>query len=378
MKRFFRIFAVALTVAVTAVIPASLSLDAAAVGVSAKACIVIDADTGEVVYGKSENERLPMASTTKIMSTLIALEYDLDEEFTVDPDAIKIEGSSMGLKEGYKVTLRKLCYGMMLPSGNDAANATAVRIAGDVDSFVEMMNEKAKDLGLKNTHFVTPSGLDDYTDDHYSTAYDMAVLMKAALKNKTFREIIATKTITIDFGGGNTNTIGNTNKLLSYCKGIIGGKTGFTDKAKRCLVSACERDGATLICVTLNAPDDWNDHTALYNQYFQEYQNVTLTPSVDSFKLPVVGAKAEYVNAGCESIRKKLFGGNTEGITECIVMKPFYYAPVKKGELMGEVRFIKNSEVIAVSPITANSDALENDEELGLLDKIELFFKNLF
>lgn len=378
MKRFLRIFAVALTVAVTSLTPASLSLDVSAVGVSAKACIVIDADTGEIVYGKNESERLPMASTTKIMSTLIALDYDLDEEFTVDPDAIVVEGSSMGLKEGYKVTLRKLCYGMMLPSGNDAANATAVRIAGDIDSFVEMMNQKAKELGLKNTHFVTPSGLDDYTDDHYSTAYDMAMLMKEALKNKTFREIISTKTITVDFGGGNSNTIGNSNKLLSYCKGIIGGKTGFTDKAKRCLVSACERDGATLVCVTLNAPDDWNDHTSLYNQYFQKYKSVTLTPSVDSFKLPVVGAKTEYVSAGCESVKRSVFGGSTDGISECIVMKPFYYAPVKKGELMGEVQFIKNSEIIAVSPITASRDALENDEELGLLDKIELFFKNLF
>lgn len=378
MKKFFSILAVALSLTSVAVMPNSFSVDVSAASVSAKACVVLDADSGEVVYEKNISERLPMASTTKIMSTLIALEGNLDEEFTVDPDAIKVEGSSMGLKEGYKVTLKKLCYGMMLPSGNDAANATAVRIAGDIDSFVDMMNQKAKELGLKNTHFVTPSGLDDYTDEHYSTAYDMAVLMKAALKNKTFREIIATKRITVDMGEGNSNTLVNTNKLLSYCQGIIGGKTGFTDKAKRCLVSACERNGATLICVTLNAPDDWNDHTVLYNQIFQRYQSITLKPSADSFTLPVVGSESEYVNAYCGSVKKSLLDGDADGISECTVIKPFYYAPVKKGDVMGEVRFIKNSEVIAQSPIIAGKDAPESKKELGLLDKIELFFKNLF
>lgn len=357
----------------------SFCINAGAVGVSAKSAIVIDADTGEIIYGKNESEKLPMASTTKIMSTLIVLEQgNLDEEFVVDADAIKVEGSSMGLKEGYKVTLKKLCYGMMLPSGNDAANAAAVRVSGSVDKFVDLMNERAEEIGLKNTHFVTPSGLDDYTDDHYSTAYDMAVLMKTALKNETFREIIGTKKTTVDFGNGKTNYLVNSNKLWSYCDGIIGGKTGFTDKAKRCLVSACERDDTTLICVTLNAPDDWNDQTTLYDQCFLKYKSVSLMPSADTFKLPVVGGSVSFVEAECKNVKKGVLGGDISSVSQNIVILPFYYAPVKDGDVLGEVRFQKNGEVIAVSPITAVSDVTKSNETLGFLDRIELFFKNLF
>lgn len=357
----------------------SFGINAGAVGVSAKAAIVIDADTGEILYGKSESEKLPMASTTKIMSTLLVLEQgDLDEEFVVDADAIKVEGSSMGLKEGYKVTLRKLCYGMMLPSGNDAANAAAVRVSGSVEKFVELMNERAAEIGLKNTHFVTPSGLDDYTDDHYSTAYDMAILMKTALKIDAFREIIGTKEMAVDFGDDNTNLLVNSNKLWSYCDGIIGGKTGFTDKAKRCLVSACERGDTTLICVTLNAPDDWNDQTTLYNQCFSKFESVYLEPSADTFKLPVVGGKESFIEAKCESVKKGVLAGDTSDISESIVILPFYYAPVKSGDIVGEVRFQKNGEIIAVSPITAVSEVAQSDKTLGFLDRIELFFRNLF
>ncbi len=377
MKFRYRVLSV--TVLLTFLCAFAFSINAGAVGVSAKAAIVIDADTGEIIYGKNESEKLPMASTTKIMSTLIVLEQgDLDEEFTVDADAIRVEGSSMGLKEGYKVTLRKLCYGMMLPSGNDAANAAAVRISGSVDKFVELMNERAEEIGLKNTHFVTPSGLDDYTDDHYSTAYDMAVLMKTALKIDAFREIIGTKKMKVDFGNGNTNFLVNSNKLWSYCDGIIGGKTGFTDKAKRCLVSACERDDTTLICVTLNAPDDWNDQTTLYNQCFSKFKTVCLEPSADTFKLPVVGGNRSFIEAKCESVKKGVLAGDTSDVSESIVIMPFYYAPVKSGDVVGEVRFQKNGEIIAVSPITAVSSVTQSDEKLGFLDRVELFFKNLF
>lgn len=377
MKLRYRILSVLMLL--TCFCSLSLSINAFAADISARAAIVIDADTGEIIYGKNESEKLPMASTTKIMSTLIVLEQgDLDEEFAVDADSIKVEGSSMGLKEGYKVTLKKLCYGMMLPSGNDAANAAAVRISGSVEKFVKLMNERAEELGLKNTHFVTPSGLDDYTDDHYSTAYDMAILMKTALKNETFREIIGTKKMTVDFGNDNTNYLVNSNKLWSYCDGIIGGKTGFTDKAKRCLVSACERDDTTLICVTLNAPDDWNDQTSLYNRCFSKYKPVRLEPSADTFKLPVVGGNVSFIEAECKSVKKGVLAGDTSDVSESIVIMPFYYAPVKSGDVVGEVRFKKNGEIIAVSPITAVSEVTQSDETLDFLDRIELFFRNLF
>ena len=169
--------------------------------IRAKSAIVIDADSGEVLFGRNEKQKLPMASTTKIMTALISLEQEsVDDEFTVDSEAIKVEGSSMGLKTGDKVTLRKLCVGMLLPSGNDAANAAAVHIAGSVDKFVNLMNDKASVLGLKDTHFVTPSGLDDYTDEHYSTAYDMAKLAAEALENDDFATICRESAITIDLG----------------------------------------------------------------------------------------------------------------------------------------------------------------------------------
>lgn len=244
--------------------------------IAARAAVVIEYETGQVIFEKNCEMKLPMASTTKIMTTLLTLESgNIDDWFTVDSEAIKVEGSSMGLSEGKIVTKRILAYGMMLPSGNDAANAAAVAVAGSIDGFVELMNEKAENFGLDSTHFVTPSGLDDYTDEHYSTALDMANLTRLALSNETFREICKTSSICLQFGDGESFWLSNSNKLLSSCDGVIGVKTGFTDKAGRCLVSACERNGMTLICVTLSDPNDWYDHANLYDYCFSLVGAVT-------------------------------------------------------------------------------------------------------
>lgn len=250
--------------------------------IAARAAVVVEYETGKVLYEKNADLQLPMASTTKIMTTLLTLESDnIDDWFTVDSEAIKVEGSSMGLSEGEVITKRILAYGMMLPSGNDAANAAAVAVSGSIEGFVRLMNEKAENFGLTNTHFVTPSGLDDYTDEHYSTALDMANLTRLALSNETFREICGTKSICLEFGDGESFWLSNSNKLLSSCEGVIGVKTGFTDKAGRCLASACERDGVTLICVTLSDPNDWYDHTNLYDYCFSLAGAVNLTPIAD-------------------------------------------------------------------------------------------------
>ena len=169
----------------------TLVAKATGINISAKAAILMDARTGKILYEKNSGQIMQMASTTKIMTTLLSIESgNLDESFVVDSNAIKVEGSSMGLVEGDVVTKRALCYGMMLPSGNDAANATAVKIAGSIENFAVLMNNRAKEIGMNNTSFVTPSGLDDYTDYHYSTAYDMALLTKEALKNPIFKEIV--------------------------------------------------------------------------------------------------------------------------------------------------------------------------------------------
>ena len=240
----------------------------AQVNVSAHSAVLIDAGNGEILFGKNENEQRSMASTTKIMTSLLAIEHGKpDDIVTITDEMVRVEGTSMGLKAGDKVTIEGLVYGMLLSSGNDAANAVAIAIAGDAESFAELMNKRAKEIGANNTNFVTPSGLDD--EQHYSTAYDMALIAMEAMKNETFASIACQKTAKVKFGNPPVeHTLSNHNRLLSMYEGTIGIKTGFTKKSGRCLVSCAQRNGIRLIAVTLNAPDDWNDHMAMYDYGF--------------------------------------------------------------------------------------------------------------
>ena len=326
--------------------------------ISAKGAVVISAQTGEVVFGKNENMKLPMASTTKIMSALIVLENgNLDESFTVDAQAIKVEGSSMGLREGDVVTLRDLCYGMLLPSGNDAANAAAVRVAGSVDKFVGMMNERAEQMGLESTHFVTPSGLDDNTDEHYSTALDMAKLAREAMKNEDFREICSCTNAKLHFGNPPFDRwLTNSNKLLKMCDGCIGIKTGFTDKAKRCLVSACQRDGCELICVTLNAPDDWNDHSKLYDCCFNYFSSQKLDIDNSKLKVNVAGGENDQVSCVTKTASAVLLNGRADKVTAKIHIPRFVYAPVKQGDVVGRAEYYYDGILVAQEDIVAGAD----------------------
>ncbi|MBP5605991.1 MAG: D-alanyl-D-alanine carboxypeptidase, partial [Ruminiclostridium sp.] len=262
--------------------------------ISAGCAVVINADTLGVLYGKNESVRHAMASTTKIMTALLTLESgDPDTEFTADSMAIRVEGTSMGLREGDIVTRRALCYGMLLPSGNDAANAAAVNIAGSLDAFAGLMNERAKRIGMNDTHFVNPSGLD--ADGHYTTAYDMALLAAEAMKNEDFRAICSLRSAKTDFGNPpSPRTLYNSNRLLSMYDGCIGIKTGFTENAGRCLVSAAERDGCTLIAVTLGAPDDWNDHRKMLDLGFGMISPTDVR--LNSFSAELVGGYQENVS----------------------------------------------------------------------------------
>ena len=233
---------------------------AEAVEVSATACVLMDADTGLVLYRKNEDQRMLIASVTKLMTALVVLEQgEVDETVTVTA-AHMAEGSSMYLHVGEKLTLEELLYGLLLCSGNDAALALT-ECAGGVEPFVALMNEKATALGMKNTHFANPNGLDD--EEHYSTAYDMALLACAAANEPTLRRIASTRTAGI---GGRTLT--NHNKLLSRMDGCIGLKTGYTKAAGRTLVSCAEREGHRLVAVTLRDGNDWNDHEMLYDRGF--------------------------------------------------------------------------------------------------------------
>lgn len=338
--------------------------------VSAKAAVIYNAQTGEVIFEKNAHQRLPMASTTKIMSSMLALEQDrLDDEFVVDSEAIKAEGSSMGLLEGDVVTLRALVCGMLLPSGNDAANATAVRVAGNIDAFVEMMNERAQFLGLNDTHFVTPSGLDDYTDEHFSTAYDMARLAACAMENEDFRAICSQQRMQVRYGDPPYDRwLTNTNKLLKN-EGVIGIKTGFTDKARRCLVSACERDGCMLICVTLNAPDDWNDHMKLYDYGFGRLSQKQLKLKRETVEIKAVGGTSENVICTIPSASAFLTNAAEKRVSAVIYVPQFVYAPVENGEVIGRVVFTLDGKEICEAALTADEGIYALEHEKGVIEK---------
>ena len=320
--------------------------------VSAKAAVVYNGATGEVIYEKSADERLPMASTTKIMSALIVLEQNgLDDRFIVDSEAVKTEGSSMGLQEGDEVSLRDLACGMLLPSGNDAANAAAVRVSGSVEKFVALMNERAKLMGLADTHFVTPSGLDDYTDEHYSTAMDMAMLASQAMQNTNFREICGLKKVQLSFGHPPFERwLINTNKLLDR-EGITGIKTGFTDKARRCLVSSCMREGCELICVTLNDPDDWNDHMKLYGYAFSKVQPRRISPPES--KVRIDSADGGELVCDVPDLIMSMTEKAAQRVTEKVYIPQFVYAPVEKDEAVGKVVYELDGREIAERTIKA-------------------------
>lgn len=348
---------------------------------SAKSAILIEASTGKILYAKNEHERRPMASTTKIMTALITLEsQDLDEKFRVNNNAIKVEGSTMGLQENDIVTKRTLVYGMLLPSGNDAANAGAVSVAGSIKNFVKMMNERAKMLGLKDTSFETPSGLDG--KNHYSTAYDMAMLGRAAISNPDFLKVCSTKVAKLEYGNPPyTRYITGHNRLLKEYKGAIGIKTGFTKKAGRCLVSAATRKGVTLIAVTLYDHSDWSDHKAMLDYGFKQVKTRKFTPDVSDIKIHVVGSKTKEMNVIPGDYPRVCLGiDDKKKLVRKVYTKDFLYAPVKSGDVIGYARYYLDGISVAEIPLLASNDAYEHITEIKVKfsDKLSMFFKNIW
>ena len=234
----------------------------AAPDLSARSAILIDGSSGETLFEKDADRRSLIASTTKIMTGLLVAEQcDPDAPVTVPAEAAGVEGSSLYLKEGETLTVRDLLYGLMLRSGNDAAVALAIHLDGSVAQFVRRMNARAYEIGLTDTHYANPHGLD--SEENYSTARDLAKLSAEAMKNPAFRQVVSTET----YSFGDRRAV-NHNKLLRRYDGAVGVKTGFTKAAGRILVSAAERDGVRLIAVTIHAPDDWNDHEKLLDYGF--------------------------------------------------------------------------------------------------------------
>lgn len=315
-------------------------------GVSAKSALLMELEDRRVLFEKSPDLRLGEASTTKIMTALVASELlPLSDVVAVPPEAVGVEGSSVYLKEGELLSVRELLLALLLESANDAAVALAVASAGSVCAFAERMNEKARELGLKDTHFTNPHGL--YDEAHYTTARELAIITAEALKKSELREIFATRRATIPSGVGASLPEGegvrylyNHNKMLSLYEGAIGVKTGYTRATGRCLVSAAERDGMTLICVTLSAPDDWNDHVSLLDFGFSAYGRVTLYGAGElCFPYAVSGGREQYVTAvNSEPLTLTLPKDSDYSPTLSFEFpQRFELAPIEEGALLGQV-----------------------------------------
>lgn len=353
----------AVTAAVIACIMPALRVSADVPEVSAKAFVLMDAQSGQVVCGDHAEEKRPMASTTKIMTVLLTLESgDLDTPFTADSEAIHTEGSSMGLQEGDTVTKRALCAGMLLPSGNDAANAAAVAVAGEQAAFLDMMNRRAAELGMTHTCFASPSGLD--AEGHGASAHDMALLAREALRNADFAEICGKQQMRVCFGNPPyLRTLTNTNKLLAMDDTVIGVKTGFTDAAGRCLVSAAERDGRRLICVTLSDRNDWADHEALYDYGFASALPYQM-PLPELPSVPVEGGAAESVQMYLkEPPVLTAWRGVPPEYQMTVLHPPFLTAPVRKGEAVGRLLLTNGRTLIAELPLCANAEMRQIEQK---------------
>lgn len=334
-------------------------------GISAQAYVLMEADTGKVLLSKNGDEKRPVASTTKIMTTLLCLESGgLDDWFVVDPEAIRVEGSSMGLREGDVVTKRALCYGMLLPSGNDAANEAAVRLAGSLPAFAERMNDRAARIGMTHTCFVTPSGLD--AEGHGASARDMALLTRTAMQNPDFRAICCQSRAEVCFGNPPYRRwLKNTNKLLTMYDGVIGVKTGFTDEAGRCLVSFCQRNGISLICVTLHAPDDWNDHIKLYDYGFAHVVSQSIDPP-EGLCVSMVGGTENTVPLRTrDPLSIGTDNGDFRSLTVQVQVPPFLYAPVEENAQVGALAYYYEGRHVADVPLYTVQGVSAQAQESG-------------
>lgn len=374
-KRFFAFFVAVTLLFLCAVNTKTYAQKNEEISVSAEACVLYCPDNGQIIFSKNENSSIKPASTTKIMTSLLALEYsqsnDLEVEFTKEMVA---EGSSMYLKVGDVLHLSDLAKGMMSASGNDAANAVALTLSDTTDDFSELMNSRAKQIGMKNTNFVTPSGLDD--ENHYSTAYDMALLMSYALENESFCEITKQKSVQISFvkPESQKNTYQNHNRLLSLYQYCIGGKTGFTKAAGRCLVTASQKDGITLVAATFNAPDDWDDHINLYNYGFEHLKKIECDDN-STYEVSVVGGEKDKVEAKVH-IKTSVVVENGEDlkIEKKVVLPKFSYAPINKGDKLGYIEYLSSGKSIGKSDLYS----CEAVEYKNADNKFLSFFKGIF
>lgn len=337
--------------------------------VSAACAVLLDVRGNRFLHEKDADVRRPMASTTKIMTALVVLEQgDLTATVTVPREAVGVEGSSVYLFEGEQITVKNLLYALLLSSANDAATALAIHVAGSIEAFADLMNQKAAELGLTNTHFTNPHGL--YDEAHYTTARELALIAAAALKNPTFADIVATKRHEAKQNGTDaTRLFVNHNRLLHTFEDACGVKTGFTKKSGRCLVSAAERDGLLLVAVTLSAPDDWRDHTRLLTWGFEGFEG--FSPLVAPISLPVVGGTSRTAAIVPEGEVYLTLPRDHAPITAHLELPRFLYGGKTRGARVGQLVYRCEGRVIATLPLVAATDIPKATPHLTLWQKLK-------
>ena len=334
---------------------------------SARSCILVCMDGGRVLFEQNADEFLPIASTTKIMTAMIVLEScALDEAVVIPPECADVEGSSMDLTPGETVSVEDLLYGLMLQSGNDAAVALAVHAAGSVEAFAERMNEKCSELGLMQTHYVNPHGLD--AEGQGSTARELSVIAQAAMENPTFRKIVSTERKTV----GNKTYV-NHNRLLRTYPGAVGVKTGYTMAAGRILVSCAEKNGMRLLCVTISDPDDWDDHTALLDWGFEAFR--MFEGEGISYVLPVFSGEARACAVvPKETPRLLLHAGETPRIRAALPR--FVFAPLKRGQSLGTLTLTApDGTEVSVPLVCAGAVPADAAMPLSFPEKLARFWR---
>lgn len=365
-KRFFLLLYITAALIYSCVLPAyGQTCD-----VSAHSAVLIEASDGTVIYEKDAHRKLPMASTTKIMTAVVALATgDISREVKIDCRACGVEGSSIYLKPNEVLTLEDLLYALMLESANDAAAAIAYEISGGIEEFASLMNETAAKIGLSGTHFTNPHGLDN--EAHYTTAYDLGKLTAYAMSNTEFQKIVSTyKKIIPLCGEDGVRVLINHNKLLKMSDDVIGVKTGFTKHSGRCLVSAAEKDGVCVIAVTLNAPDDWNDHLAMHKLGFAEYESKSLAkPGEFVVKLPCSGAPDGFITARNRDALTHTMPHSADFTYSIEAQRPLL-PQIDDGQEVGRVVFFSNGKEIGSVALYSDMSVEEPPEKHRFLNKV--------
>jgi serine-type D-Ala-D-Ala carboxypeptidase (penicillin-binding protein 5/6) len=343
-----------------------------AMGQTAKSACLMEAGTKRVLYEKNAHQRLPMASTTKVMTCILAIEAcDIDKTIAINPAASGIEGSSIWLSPNEKIKIDDLLYGLMLSSGNDAAEALAYEIAGSIEEFSALMNRKAKEIGAKNTNFKNPHGLPD--SEHYTTAYDLALISAYAMENEKFVDVVSTQYKNISWEAGDWDrSLKNKNKLLWDYDGANGVKTGYTDAAGRCVVTAAKQDNMQLVGVVLNDSDMFGDSMDILDYGFNSYAIKKVIDKGEKYGSIMVdmGVEASVDVYASDGVSYPLKKGEENKITTKIILDDSVTAPVLKGQTLGRIECLIDDKLVATSNLKATNSVEENTLEFNVFKLI--------